>query len=75
MFIAWRPLATGGDAGDGVKGMVGDLTIVSHPRSGAAATDTWLQEPVPLVSLCGALWGSCLKSRLVYFKRVHHFKN
>lgn len=46
MLIAWWPLATGDDAGDGVKRMVGDLTIVSHPRSGAAATDTWLEEPV-----------------------------
>lgn len=48
MLIAWWPLATGDDARDGVKRMVGDLTIVSHPRSGAAATDTWLEEPVPL---------------------------
>lgn len=73
MLIAWWPLATGDDAGDGVKRMVGDLTIVSHPRSGAAATDTWLEEPVPLQSgRTSAHWESCLKSRLVCFKRVHH---
>lgn len=76
MFIAWRPLATGDDADDGVKRMVGDLTIVSHPRSGAAATDTWLQEPVPLwfhsaVRSHQCTLGELSESRLVCFKCVH----
>lgn len=43
MFIAWRPLATGRDADDGVKRVVGDLKIVSHPQHDASIPDTCLQ--------------------------------
>lgn len=36
-MIAWQPSATGRDAGDGVKRVVGDLAIASHPPRGAVA--------------------------------------
>lgn len=46
-FIVYCPAALGppfGDTGNGVKRVVGDLLIVSRPRSGVATPDTWLHE-------------------------------
>ncbi|KAG7228679.1 hypothetical protein INR49_008455, partial [Caranx melampygus] len=54
LFIAWRPLATGGDGDDGVKRVVGDLKIASHPQHRAVALDAWvhLHDSLPLEFHC-----------------------
>ncbi|GLD65418.1 espin-like protein [Lates japonicus] len=72
LFIAWRALATGREADDGVKQVVGDLKIASHPQHGVAALDTWLhlRESVPVEFRCTVKSYPCVLGELSKVKTL-----
>lgn len=66
MFIALWPLAlTGGDAGNGVKRVVGDSAIVSHPWSGAEVPDTRRHKSAPTDLYSAARSHRCVLGELL----------